>query len=39
MKSSDYEISVCKSDMTTYLSAEVGIKLCHINTAINVECT
>jgi hypothetical protein len=39
MKSSDYEISICKSDMTKYLSAEVGIKIRHIDTGIIVEST
>ena len=39
MKSSDYEISICKSDMAKYLSAEVGIKVRHIDTGIIVEST
>jgi protein subunit release factor A len=39
MKSSDYEISVCKSDMTKYLSAEVGIKIRHVASGITVEST
>lgn len=39
MKSSDYEISVCKSDMTKYLSAEVGIKIRHVALEITVEST
>ena len=39
MKSSDYEISICKSDLTKYLSAEVGIKIRHIDTGITVKST
>lgn len=39
MKSSDYEISICKSDMTKYLSAEVGIKIHHFHTGITVSST
>ena len=39
MKSGYYEISICKSDMTKYLSAEVAIKIRHIDTGIIVEST
>jgi protein subunit release factor A len=35
----DIYITLCKSESTNYLSAEVGVKIRHINTGIIVSST
>ena len=35
----DIDIKLCKSESTNFLGAEVGVKIRHISTGINVSST
>lgn len=39
MDESELEITICKSPMTRFLGAEVGVKITHIPTGIVVRAT